>query len=52
MKLESSISKSLIISHERNRCEASFQMRQYYVTEKERHCSAGTLIKFAATIEV
>jgi hypothetical protein len=27
-------------------------MLQYYVTEKERHCAAGTLIKFAATIEV
>jgi hypothetical protein len=27
-------------------------MRQYDVTEKERHCSASTLIKFAATREV
>ena len=50
--LKSSKSKSLVISHQRNRCEASFQMRQYDVTEKERHCSASTLIKFAATIEV
>jgi hypothetical protein len=27
-------------------------MQQYYVAQKERHCSAGTLIQFAATIEI